>query len=70
MSEFFHRKYTLCIDCAGGVFCVCRKRYLHGFCMIALGIGILLGTWISSVFLCVLLGLMLMTIGCCVLRGR
>ncbi|WP_216565642.1 hypothetical protein [Pseudoflavonifractor sp. MSJ-30] len=49
---------------------MCRKRYLHGFCMIALGIGILLGTWINSVFLCVLLGLMLMTIGCCVLRGR
>lgn len=38
--------------------------------MIALGIGILLGTWISSVFLCVLMGLMLLTIGICVLRRR
>ena len=26
--------------------------------------------WISSAFLCILAGLMLLTVGCCVLRGR
>ena len=49
---------------------MCRKRQLHGCCMMALGAGILLGTWISSAFLCILAGLMLLTVGCCVLRGR
>ena len=38
--------------------------------MIAFGLGLLLGQWIDSVFLCVLAGLMLLTLGWCVLRQR
>ena len=43
---------------------------MRGGCMIALGLGLLLGQWIASAFLCLLSGLMLITLGWCILRQR
>ena len=40
---------------------------MRGGCMIAFGLGLLLGQWIDSAFLA---GLMLLTLGWCVLRQR
>ena len=60
----------LCIHFAGGCFFVCRKNRMRGGCMIAFGLGLLLGQWIDSAFLCILAGLMLLTLGWCVLRQR
>ena len=49
---------------------MCRKNQMRGGCMIAFGLGLLLGQWIDSAFLCILAGLMLVTLGWCVLRQR
>lgn len=43
---------------------------MWGSCMIAFGLGLLLGQWIDSAFLCILAGLMLLVLGWCVLRQR
>lgn len=43
---------------------------MRGGCLICLGLGMLLGQWIDSVFLCVLVGIVLVLLGCCILRQR
>ena len=43
---------------------------MRGGCLICLGLGMLLGQWIDSVFLCVLVGIFLVLLGCCILRQR
>lgn len=43
---------------------------MRGGCLIALGLGLLLGQWIHSVFLCVVAGLVLMALGWCILCQR
>ena len=49
---------------------MCRKNQMRGGCLICLGVGILLGQWVQSVFLCVAGGLLLLCLGCCLLRKR
>lgn len=43
---------------------------MRGGCLIALGAGLLLGQWISSEFLCIILGLIFAVFGFCFLRQK
>lgn len=60
---------TLCIVCAGGVF-MCRKRHMHGCCLVCLGLGLILGHCLESWFLCCFGGLALIGIGFCTMGKR
>lgn len=42
---------------------MCRRNQLFGWCLGALGLGILLGSWMDGGFLCFLLGVGLMIFG-------
>jgi hypothetical protein len=43
---------------------------LYGGCLFAFGLGVLVGTWLRSGFVCHLLGFGLILLGVCVLRKR
>ena len=47
---------------------MCRQSLLWGCCMLALGFGILLGTWLKSGLVCHLFGFGFVLIGVCALR--
>lgn len=49
---------------------MCRKREMNGVCLIALGLGLILGVWIGSWFWCGLGGAALILFGISVLQGR
>ena len=49
---------------------MCRKQHLQGWCMIALGFGLLLGRCLQSWFVCAAGGLALVVLGFCVMRRR
>lgn len=49
---------------------MCRKKYLHGCCLICFGLGLLIGHWVSSWVLCGCGGLCLVVIGFSVTRKR
>ena len=47
---------------------MCRQNLLYGGCLLAFGLGVLLGAWMKSGFVCNLIGLGLIGLGVCVLR--
>lgn len=49
---------------------MCRRNQMNGCCMAALGVGILLGQWIESAFLCLFSGMVLITIGFWIIRRK
>ena len=49
---------------------MCRQNMLHGGCLFAFGLGVLVGTWLKSGFVCHLLGIGLILLGICVLKRR
>ena len=49
---------------------MCRKRHMLGWCMICLGLGILVGHCLESWFLCAVGGFVLVVVGFCTLRRR
>ena len=49
---------------------MCRKNRLHGCCMIAFGVGLIVGHCLESWFLCCCGGIVLLILGCCVMRRR
>ena len=49
---------------------MCRKNYLHGCCMAALGLGMLVGHCLDSWLLCSCLGLALLMFGFCAMRKK
>ena len=61
--------HTPCIELQG-VFFMCRKNHLHGCCMLAFGLGLIIGHCLESWFLCCCGGIILLILGCCVMRRR
>lgn len=53
----------------GGVL-MCRKSHLHGWCLAAFGLGLMLGRCLDSWFLCCFGGIGLIVLGFCVMRQR
>ena len=49
---------------------MCRKSSLHGWCLVMLGLGIMLGHSIDSWFLCAGGGLTLVALGIFTVRKR
>ena len=49
---------------------MCRQNLLYGGCLLAFGVGVLLGAWMKSGFVCNLIGLGLIGLGFCILRKR
>ena len=49
---------------------MCRQNQLFGCAMIAFGLGVLIGTWLESGFLCHCMGLATLVFGVCVLRKK
>ena len=49
---------------------MCRKNHLHGCCMLAFGIGLIVGHCLESWFLCCCGGVGLIVLGFCVMRRR
>lgn len=49
---------------------MCRKNYLHGCCLAAFGLGMLVGHCLDSWLLCSGLGLGLLILGFCVMRKK
>lgn len=49
---------------------MCRRNQMNGCCLTAFGIGLLLGQWITSAFLCIVGGIALICLGCFILRQR
>lgn len=47
---------------------MCRHNQLWGFVLIALGLGILIGTWLESGFLTLCFSIGLAAIGCAMMR--
>ena len=47
---------------------MCRQNHLYGGCVLAFGLGVLLGGWMKTGFVCNLLGLGLIALGFCILR--
>ena len=47
---------------------MCRQNQMYGGCLLAFGVGILIGTWLTSGFLCHFLGFGLIVLGFGVLR--
>jgi len=47
---------------------MCRQNVLYGSCLLAFGLGILIGTWLSSGLMCHLFGIGLIALGFLVLR--
>lgn len=49
---------------------MCRKHHLQGCCLLALGVGLMLGHSLESWFLSIWGGLALCVFGLCVIRRR
>lgn len=47
-----------------------RYNHLWGIVLIAFGIGVLVGTWLTGAFFCHLLGFGGILTGCCILRRK
>lgn len=62
--------FVLRIDFRQGVFFMCRKKHLHGCCMVFFGLGLILGHCLESWLLCCFGGLVLAGVGICVARQR
>ena len=53
-----------------GVFFMCRQNEMYGGCLLAFGLGVLVGTWLTSSLLCHLFGIGMIFLGFYVLRKR
>lgn len=53
-----------------GVFVMCRKSHLQGCCLIAFGVGLMVGHSLESWFLCVCGGVALAVLGLCAVRRK
>ncbi|MBR2421692.1 MAG: hypothetical protein IKB09_05005 [Oscillospiraceae bacterium] len=49
---------------------MCRQNLLCGGCLLAFGLGVLVGKWLESGLLCHLIGFGLIALGFCILRRR
>lgn len=49
---------------------MCRQNQLYGGCLLAFGLGVLIGTWLTSGLLCHLIGFGLIVLGFCIIRRR
>jgi len=49
---------------------MCRQNQMCGFALIAFGLGILIGNWLSGGFLCHCLGIGLVIFGFCVMHRK
>ena len=49
---------------------MCRKRYLHGCCVLFFGLGIMVGCCLESWFWCSFGGLGLIVLGFVIMRGK
>ena len=49
---------------------MCRQNQLYGSCLLAFGLGVLIGTWLTSGLLCHLIGFGLIVLGILVIRRR
>ena len=49
---------------------MCRKNHLQGCCLIAFGLGIVVGHSLKSWFLCTCGGTALAVLGLCILKKR
>lgn len=47
---------------------MCRQNVLYGSCVLAFGIGVLIGTWLESGLVCHFIGFGLIGLGYCLLR--
>ena len=47
---------------------MCRQNHLYGGCVLAFGLGVLIGTWLESGLVCHLLGFGLIFLGFAVIR--
>ena len=55
---------------AGGVFFMCRKNHLRGCCLLAFGLGLIIGHCLESWLICCCGGICLLILGCCVMKRR
>lgn len=62
--------HTPCAYAVQGVFFMCRKKYMQGWCLVALGLGLILGHCLESWFVCCAGGLGLMVLGWMVMQRR
>ena len=51
-----------------GVFFMCRQNLLYGGCLLAFGLGMLIGTWLTSGIVCHFFGFGMILLGFCVIR--
>ncbi|MEF2836632.1 MAG: hypothetical protein U0N82_02780 [Oscillospiraceae bacterium] len=49
---------------------MCRRNYLHGCCLVAFGLGLLMGHCLESWLLCCCGGIGLMILGFCVMGKK
>ncbi len=49
---------------------MCRKNHLHGCCLLAFGLGLLVGYCLESWFLCCCGGVGLIVFGLCVMKQK
>lgn len=49
---------------------MCRKKHLHGCCVVFFGLGLIVGHCLESWFLCAFGGLVLVGLGICIIRQR
>lgn len=47
---------------------MCRQNSLYGGCLLAFGLGVLVGTWLKSGLVCHLFGITLIVLGFFVIR--
>ena len=47
-----------------------RQNLLYGGCLLAFGLGILMGTWLKSGLICYLFAIGMIVLGFCILRRR
>ena len=46
---------------------MCRKKYVQGCCLVAFGVGLLVGYCLDSWFLCLCGGVALLLVGLCIM---
>lgn len=49
---------------------MCRFHQLWGSAMIAFGLGVWVGLWLEGGFLCIGFGLLMVLLGCVMIRSR
>ncbi len=49
---------------------MCRRNHLHGWCLVCLGVGLLLGHSLESWLVCCLGGIALICLGFCVMKQK